>query len=283
VGNGADAGEEEGGGGGVREMDALNTIPLRISSITRDRVLRAQRIIKSITNDVHRAIAVEENLSRCSFRRDIAPAYNNTYQAWSLNVIRDSLLIELVMILMRIMDKDERSATLTTVAAIVSDRDVAEALKENARNWVRGRPVHFLEPIDEFIVEHDKRWREERAEREAQTIDKIRLRGLRRIKRLSSNPLIATLKKYRHKHIAHSGMAVSTFGAKFGDPTQLLKIVAPIVEDLCLAVTGHHQNFKDSRNAWMNRSNHFWALTVTALKAQKAERKKKVRSRAACR
>jgi hypothetical protein len=241
---------------------------------------RAKRIAESLSEDTLRAISLRETYERCAFRKDVGDVFNNTREAWGFNVVQDALLHDLIMTLSRMHDTDNKTASIPNLIILLEDPSVIVAMKQNARNWVLNRPVHFLAPMDDVAMQIHKNLKVERADREAETIDTMAIQALRRAKRFETNEMRKSLQKFRNKYLAHSTMSSSVYGMRYNYPGRLLDGTAKVVEALGIAVTGTNYNFKDARDAWRTKAEDFWKNAIRGLAEKQRQRQRAKKSRA---
>lgn len=223
---------------------------------------KAQRIAISLSTDIDRALSAYEMFARAAFKKDIAPKFNNTYQAWGYNVIQTALLSELILTLTRMHDSDERSASIPHLTQLLADASVISALKVNARRWVIERPAYHLGLTTKEILEARERMKEVRAEGEAAEMERLARNAYRRAILLETDKIRATLQKFRNKHLAHRALKPPALDLKYSDLSTILRRTASIVDDLRLAVTGHCINSREDRKIWRTKADHFWRHSI---------------------
>jgi hypothetical protein len=135
----------------IRDYDyrILNQVRINMSAVARDRLQKARRLAAAINDDLQRATALDAAYRRAIFSKDVPRAFNNTYEAHILSVVRNALLCELVMVLMRIYDTDTGSASLPNLRSLLADINVRRLIHENCklragfgdRSPVSGRPI----------------------------------------------------------------------------------------------------------------------------------------------
>lgn len=229
---------------------------------------KTQKIAVSLSTDIERALAAHEMFARASFHKDIAPKFNNTYQAWGYNVIQTALVSELIMTLTRMHDADDRSASIPQIVKLLGDPAVTAALKANARAWMMDRPSHSLGPAPYEIQEARESRKRLRAEETAAEMERLARNACRRALRFETDSMRSALHKFRNKHLAHSALNPPTLDLKYSNLSTVLKKTASIVDDLRLAVTGHQIDSLEERKEWRTKAGHFWRHSILPFDAK---------------
>ena len=100
---------------------------------TEDPLSLAQEVMGKVVSDVKRAIAVRALYARCADQADIIEAYRNTYEGQGFQTIRNALLLELIIILMRIYDKPgENTASLQSLSRHLSNVQEQPQIRNDA-------------------------------------------------------------------------------------------------------------------------------------------------------
>ena len=101
--------------------------------VTEDALSLAQKVLRKVVSDVERAIAVRSLYARCADQADIIESYGNTWEGYGFETVRNSLLVELIVILMRIYDKaDENTASLRSLSRQLSNVQNQPQLRNDA-------------------------------------------------------------------------------------------------------------------------------------------------------
>lgn len=191
-------------------------------------VARAEAIVQELEADVTRCIALLAIWDRANGKKDIKERYNHTFEARALSIIHDSLHITMIMALMRMYDRDDRSASIPSLISILEKPGVLGYLKQ------KSRPQR--ENIDTWMRS-------------------VKLR----VARLRNDDTLKALKRLRNFTLAHiDPNKAARHGAKYGYERRILNRTAPIIRLFLLIVSSTDTDFSEVRKIWRFYAQHFW-------------------------
>jgi hypothetical protein len=214
------------------------------------RIERALRIEPVVEKELRRAIAADAVYRDAWFRDDVPAAVSGTDAYMALRVLRNAVLCEFVMTLMRVWDTDKNAASLTSLCAILRDPEVQACLYEQKvqRFKPNGDPARPPNP------DQGKRW----ADRSL-----ARLKGaIETFDRRDSDHVLTGLRTLRDEALAHADMQPRPHGVKYGYPCKLLEQSLRLFDDLVDLLTHTHYAFAEDREIWREHSADFWARVV---------------------
>jgi hypothetical protein len=89
--------------------------------VAEDAATLANEVLKKVIANVKRAIAVRALYVRCANEADIIESFSNTWECHGFETVRNSLLLEFTMILLRIYDSgEENTASLQHLSRLLS-------------------------------------------------------------------------------------------------------------------------------------------------------------------
>jgi hypothetical protein len=235
-----------------------------------DRKLRTLDVgIDLISEDLLHAVALQAMYDRCADKNDVLDALNNTWEAHGFNIVRDSLVRELVMSIMRVHDGGRSdSASLENLVNIASNHRIRIRLIERAKEARDARPAKLIELPGETNDEYAARMKRDEPVRKAFRAEQVQKVGedtarlldeaFDDFEVLKSAPSRAALKRLRNWHLAHTAVDEKGHNAKHGDEKELLDATVPVFEKLALATKGHDYNFKSYSKVWTERADRFW-------------------------
>lgn len=231
----------------------------------------ARTVVKRLSQAFENAQALHAMLVRANNGPELRKEFDKTYEANGLNIITHALMNQLILTLTKMHDSyaptDARTsnrASLPHIGHLLSDRGVAGALIEEARDW---HPGLDREDANERLVR----------ERIARILTRIgsfssgaRLRWLK------------TLRGHRNEHLAHLLFGLTpTERAKFGYIGFLLKATTPIIEDLKLAVHGESYDAGDAAEAHEQIADAFWQPVILGMQTQRRRERRRKRPKRA--
>ncbi len=209
----------------------------------------------------------------------IVAAFNETYEAWAFNAIRDSLHRDLIMTLSRIWDADAADDVLSLPKAMkrLCAKDVQRKVRKQAGDTrVRRRAsakliVSSKGKTDEerrvleretrsFLNRKNPEFRKEAEDKAQRDIDRLLLD----YERIAKRPILLSLRKHRNQRLAHtanlsSPAQTAVKNLRWGDEAKILRITLPLIERLCLLIEECGHNYDDFGRVNRFHSRRFWS------------------------
>jgi hypothetical protein len=226
-------------------------------------------MLDKINAELRRAIALHEIYQIGTSDKSATSKFDKTYAANALNLIRDSLLYEEVMCLMRLWD--ERDAiSIPNVVKGLRKKEIQEAIIGRRRSAMleimSGPEFTSHSQADQeclrsqYVREADQAAADARAE-----IDSC----LTEVSKICAGTLRKSLKNFRDKVIAHTllitqaerraqetGSTIPNF--RYGDEQKFLLDTIPLVVTLNALVDDLQITFEDSKRIWGIYSKAYW-------------------------
>lgn len=255
------------------------------------KIAALNKAIDLVAEDVQSAVALHQMYERCANAEDVIQSVDNTKRAWGFNVVRNALLVELVITLMRIHDSGRQdNASLENIMSILSDWRVRDHLINKAIEEYRSRDVYLTPDREQGLSAKERQDREaERAEiqellkkqREdeapgagesvAQWLDE----AFTLYETLHQDAAQKSLKKLRNWQLAHRAIdKTGKHGAKYGDQEKLLNLTVPLFQSVATAVNGIDYGFSELDKTWIDFSDEFWCAVAKPVDKKKVSPKR---------
>lgn len=258
----------------------MNTIEAKISTLN--------KAVELVAEDVKSAVALHQMYERCANADDIIQSVNNTKQAWGFGVVRNALLVELVITLMRIHDSGRKdNASIENIMSILADWRVREHLANEAIEKyrtgdfyiapVRSRNLSDKErrDLDNERREITQRQREAESPKAGESVEYWLDEAFSLYDKLHQDAAQKSLKKLRNWQLAHKAIdKVGKHGAKYGDQKKLLDLTVPLFQKVATVVNGVDYGLSDLDETWTDFSDEFWRATTKPTSRQKTSQKK---------
>ena len=205
---------------------------------------KAREIIKHLEDNTYQAIMYGAFFERVTFEGDIGEAFGESRETWGVVKSQEAFFDALVLCLSRmIKGKGENTASLFNLVKLLEDNEVVTLLEEEAEESARKRGLAFV--CDKADAETRKRWeeqhREEQIRRNRERVSKNIKELQELVNKLSGSHITRSVFSYRNTKTGHIAIKLDPkkhVNTKYGDVTELLQEVVPIVDLASAIVTG---------------------------------------------
>jgi len=164
---------------------------------------------------------------RCAEKRDIIDRVNTTtsFIAPAFMVLRDALHKNLVLTILKLFDRNGKTASLVTTINFIAEKGLAQNL---------GNANQIPNP--------------------EQHLENIRIK----LKEVMGMPEFNSIRVLRNTVIAHNDFAKPAHGAKYGDERKVLEVGLECVVAVRLLVEGTNADYADWKEIFAREANKFW-------------------------
>ena len=197
---------------------------------------KVRGIICRLVDNLEDAIETEAVFNRANNDSALHEAYRQTPAEPVYRLVRNTLLMQLAMTLVRMHDRSARNrASLPHVFELLKDQDVMAAFSGE-------------QTVVEAICGAREKW--------------LEIKECEPLKRL---------REHRHRHLAHTLFEMpDTEFPVINDAFKLLDDTKPIVAKLALGVPGRADyDLEQLRERWWMCADKFWSAAVAGMKASK--------------
>lgn len=187
----------------------------------------ALKLVGMVLNELHYAMLLNAIWWRCSTQPDILNEMRGTKKGVAFDAIRDVVHMSLVQCLMRMHDRDPRTASLDRLLRHVDESGLRDKL--NGASWSSRLDIPNALLKARSIYDSDQY--------------QALLKGLRAL---------------RDQMIAHLDKAPNEHGVKYGHEAELLRMTAQVFQYVQLALTGGTDDFESASNQYADCSDEFW-------------------------
>jgi len=192
------------------------------------RLTKARKILATLGVEMNRATALQKLWVRCADKPDILDAMNVSHETWGFNIVRDSLQRDLIVTLLKILERgQDRSACIQALLKITDDDQVVDVMKAQST-----KPSE----VDFRIA-----------------------RAKQAFAHLEADGMLKALRTLRDKVIAHVEFGQVAHGAKIGYERKVLERAIPIFEDLAVAVRDREFGLERTQDLWGRHAEAFWS------------------------
>ena len=187
----------------------------------------ACQITRMIVNELHHAMLLNAIWWRCSTQVDILDEMRGTTKGVAFDAIRDAVHMSLVQCIMRMHDRDSRTASLDRMLRCLRSPELLATLER--KSWARRFDISKAVASATAIYESDDY--------------KVMRQGLRAL---------------RDQMIAHLDMKPVEHGVQYGHEAALLNLAAQVFQYLQLALTGTSDDFESASEQYAQCADEFW-------------------------
>jgi hypothetical protein len=189
---------------------------------TRQRILKAEDIVRHLNQQIVRAIALRAMWARCADHEDILCAMRSEHLAPGFRVIRDSLHIDLILTLMRLHDTPaQEPLSIPVVVEILRDPAVQQSLCNSGAEGATIEALALYEAVP--------------------------------------GDLLRRLRQHRDRVLAHNDRRGLDVEPTMGDETTLLRQSAEIVTAMDRAIRRNGGFFAEPEKFWTLLAHGFWS------------------------
>lgn len=239
------------------------------------RIEKLKRMSEAVLFDVKSAITLQAIWKRCADKKDILDAMSGVPEGLAFGPIRDSLLVDLVLTLMRLYDRDEDASSITRVVHHLRDNGVRQAIMKEWRDWRLNLGYRVYENADaagleKEIAEALRRNDIDAADKEAAEVTQKIQDILQEAEAIHVDTIYLTLRTVRDKLLAHREYKASPIkhGAKYGYESQLLGRTMNIAKKIAFVVLGSDRDLAVHARQWARNADRFWSHVAQRVRAR---------------
>lgn len=229
---------------------------------------RCRAILKLLDANIKEALQLAAMVNRLNNHEDVRAAFNETYEAHGLNVVFETLLRQLLIVLARMHDpyhpdndRGGNRASLAHLMHLLGDKSVVRLFLDDARRWSDPRM--------------NRQERDARAALRKIQAARVKYRSLMQSE--ATKWLIA-VKSFRDIHLAHSLFEKTAdermYYGYIGDLLNGTKVLIPL---LSVGLAGENWDLEDYEDEYAQMADRFWKVTRSGMLAKKGRERRKYR------